>query len=91
MAFRQLHTSGIFRICSIPFREINTTLGKKLSIPNPTSCILSLSESGEVVKQQIASFEEDLDLILHRLGVLRTVYCNSAALVYGLFNNLSQW
>lgn len=41
--------------------------------------------------QQIASFEEDLHLILSRLGVLRTVYCNSAALVYGLFNNLSQW
>ncbi len=57
----------------------------------PLSCTLSLSETSETVKQQIASSEEDLHLILRRLGVLRRVYCNSAALVYGLFNNLSQW
>ena len=52
------------------------------------SCTLSLSETSEIVRQQIAGFE-DLHLILRRLGVLCTVYCNSVALVYGLFNNLS--
>ena len=54
------------------------------------SILNSLSEHVEV-QEQIAFSVEDLYLVIDTLDVLRVVYCSCVSLVYGLFNNLSQW